>query len=129
MLHLAKTPLFVWRLEMPYSPWAAMGWPASHPQFQAGQRGMVRVRVMFALYLCPASVTDQLCNLNPSSLFPTSVTLDKSITPLRLLPLLHNEEITCTSRAYIRASRHPGNYQDQWYSNFSPLNEWEMISE
>lgn len=90
---------------------------------------MARVRVMFVLDLCPDSVTDQLSNLNPSPLLPTFVTLDKSVTPLSVFPLLYKEEITCTSRAYIRASRHPANYQDQWCSNFSPLNEWKMISE
>lgn len=113
---------------MPCSPWAAVGWPAPHPQFQAGQRdGESQGHVCPSL--CPDSVTDQLCNLNPSPLFPTSVTLDKSVTPLSLFPLPYNEKITCTSEAYIRASRHPGNDQDQWCSNFSPLNEWKMISE
>lgn len=125
MLHLAKVPLFVWRLETPCSPWAAMGWPAP-PNFRQG-RGGGESQGPCLLCLCPGSVTDQLCNLNPSPSLPSPVTLDKYVTSWSLLPLPYNE-ITFTSRADIRASRHPGNDQDQGCSNFSPLNEWKMIS-
>lgn len=68
------------------------------------------------------SVTNLLCNFDPSASLTSSVTLDKPITSLRLLPLPCNGIITLALKAQLEVGRHPTNDQDQWSSDFSPLN-------
>lgn len=82
---------------------------------------------MFAV-LCLGSVTDQVGKLNPRPSFNSSGILDKFVTSLHLRPLPDTEEITHSSKDHIRASRHPGNDEDQWWSNFFPLNQLKMLS-
>lgn len=104
MLHLARAPLFVWMLKTLCSPWAARGWPAPtdfrwgrgggespgpsmfapplSERHTEGSRRRLGSRVRVAkVYVLALSLTSY-----PS--LTSSVTLDKYVTSLSLLPLL-----------------------------------------